>query len=94
MIDLTTLTDEEFAEHRRAVLDEGERRDRLRNIPQQVADLAAAYTSGGGELSELEDALTTPPNAQDLATDALLPAGAVEPEPAAAEQLDYLDEEN
>lgn len=73
MIDLTTLTDEEYAEHRRAVLDEGDRRDRMRTIPLQVADLAAAYTSGGGEMSALEDALTTPPNAQDLAAEALTP---------------------
>lgn len=67
--DLITMPDEDFNDLRRAVLDEKDRRDRLENIPQQVSDLAAAYTSGGGDVTVLEEALTAP-NAQDEATEA------------------------
>lgn len=48
-MDLTTLTDAEFAAHHAAVRAESERRDALARIPEQVADLRAKYEECGGD---------------------------------------------
>ena len=57
-MDLTTLTDEQLDDHRRAVLTEQERRANLAQIPEQIASLAKAYRDGGGDEQALADALT------------------------------------
>ena len=53
MIDLTTLTDEELAEHAIAVQTEKEQRDKLAQIPSTISALKDEYASAGGDLSEL-----------------------------------------
>lgn len=45
-------------DHRRAILDEQERRANLAQIPEQVAALAKVYRDGGGDEKALTDALT------------------------------------
>ena len=57
-MDLTTLTDEQLDEHRRAVLTEQERRANLAAIPEQIEQLAKVYRDGGGDEQVLADALT------------------------------------
>ena len=57
-MDLTTLTDEQLDDHRRAVLIEQERRANLAAIPDQIAELARKFRDGGGDESALQDALT------------------------------------
>ena len=57
-MDLTTLTDEQLDEHRRAVLTEQERRANLAAIPEQIEQLAKVYRDGGGDEQALADALT------------------------------------
>lgn len=57
-MDLTTLTDEQLDDHRRAVLVEQERRANLAVIPEQIASLARKYRDGGGDEQALTDALT------------------------------------
>lgn len=59
-MDLTTLTDDELDEHRRAVLAEQERRENLARIPEQVADLARTYTAGGGDPDDLRAVIDAP----------------------------------
>lgn len=56
MLDLTTLTDEQLDDHRRAVLIEQERRTNLAAIPEQIAALARTYRDGGGDEQALTDA--------------------------------------
>ena len=57
-MDLTTLTDEQLDEHRRAVLTEQERRANLAAIPEQIKELAEKFRDGGGDEQALADALT------------------------------------
>ena len=57
-MDLTTLTDDQLDEHRRAVLTEQERRANLAAIPEQIEQLAKVYRDGGGDEQVLADALT------------------------------------
>ena len=57
-MDLTTLTDEQLDDHRRAVLIEQERRANLAAIPEQIEQLAKVYREGGGDERALTDALT------------------------------------
>ena len=59
IMDLATLTDEELAEHRIAVLNEQERRSNLAAIPAQVASLAAQYVAAGGDRADLDTAVST-----------------------------------
>lgn len=56
-MDLTTLTDEELDNHRREVLTEVERRERVTEAPVQVAALARSYAADGGDVSVLVDAI-------------------------------------
>lgn len=56
-MDLTTLTDEELDGYRTNVLKEVERRANLAAIPAQVAALAQAYTSAGGDPADLTAAI-------------------------------------
>lgn len=58
MIDLTTLTDDEFTDHERAVRMERERRDNLDRIPDTITDLSRAYTASGGDPADLVNALS------------------------------------
>ena len=58
MLDLTTLTDEQLDDHRRAVLIEQERRENLAAIPEQIKELAEKFRDGGGDEDTLQDALT------------------------------------
>ena len=57
-MDLTTLTDEQLDDHRRAVLIEQERRAKLAQLPEQIGQLAKVYRDGGGDEGALQDALT------------------------------------
>lgn len=57
-MDLTTLTDDELAQHRLDVLNELERRANLAAIPAQVSALAQTYTAAGGDPADLTAALT------------------------------------
>lgn len=52
-MDISTLTDEELAEHLNAVLAEQERRQALATIPDQIRDLTAKYVDGGGDPADL-----------------------------------------
>lgn len=56
-MDLTTMTDDELDDLRRAVLNEQERRANLAAIPAQIADLAGKYRDGGGDEQALTAAL-------------------------------------
>lgn len=57
MIDLSTLTPDEFTDHERAVRMERERRDNLARIPGTITDLSRAYTASGGDPADLAKAL-------------------------------------
>lgn len=63
MLDLTTLTDEQLDDHRRTVLIEQERRAKLAQLPDQLADMARDAAAAGCDRDELlarvTDALTT-----------------------------------
>ena len=62
-MDLTTLTDEQLDDHRRAVLIEQERRAKLAQLPDQLAGMARDAVAAGADpdqlLEQLTDALTT-----------------------------------
>ena len=63
MLDLTTLTDEQLDDHRRAVMIEQERRAKLAQLPDQLAGMARDAAAAGCDRDELlervTDALTT-----------------------------------
>lgn len=63
MLDLTTLTDEQLDDHRRAVLSEQERRSKLEQLPDDLAAMARDAAAAGCDRDELlervTDALTT-----------------------------------
>ena len=56
-MDLTTMTDAELDVLRIDVLEERERRANLAHIPEQIKELAETFRAGGGDESELADAL-------------------------------------
>ncbi|SJM66791.1 hypothetical protein [Agrococcus casei] len=56
-MDLRTKSDEELHQLRIDVLTEQERRHRLADIPDQIAQLAHAYEADGGDLADLSAAL-------------------------------------
>ena len=62
-MDLTTLTDEQLDEHRRAVLIEQERRIKIAQLPDDLAAMARDAASAGCDrdqlLERVADALTT-----------------------------------
>ena len=62
-MELTTLTDEQLDEHRRAVLTEQERRAKLAQLPDQLAGMARDAAAAGCDRDDLiervTDALTT-----------------------------------
>ena len=68
-MDLTTLPDEQLDDHRRAVLIEQERRAKLAQLPDQLADMARDAAAAGCDRDELiervTDALTTEQAALD-----------------------------
>lgn len=66
-MDLTTLTDEQLDDHRRAVLREQERRANLAAIPEQIKELAEKFRDGGGDEDAIRDALT--PEEQEALAD-------------------------
>ena len=57
-MDLSTLTDEELNDSLKEILAEQERRQRLANIPNQVAELAKRYADDGGDPAVVQDAAT------------------------------------
>lgn len=61
LMDLTTLTDEEFDEYRQAVLAEGERRTRLATAPDQVAAIASRFVADGGDPAVMVQAVSPTP---------------------------------
>ena len=52
-MDLTRLSDEELAQHKRDVLIEEERRQARDQIPAQIADLTQRYIEAGGDPADL-----------------------------------------
>ena len=62
-MDLTTLTDDQLDAHRVEVLTEQERRAKLAQLPDQLADMARDAAAAGCDRDELlervTDALTT-----------------------------------
>lgn len=52
-MDLTTLSDEDLATHKREVLIEEERRQARDQIPAQIADLKERYLDAGGDPNDL-----------------------------------------
>lgn len=52
-MDLTTLSDEALATHKREVLIEEERRQARDQIPAQIADLTARFIEAGGDPAEI-----------------------------------------
>ena len=61
-MDLTTLTNDQLDSHRRAVLSEQERRAKLSQLPNQLADMARDAAEAGCDRDDLigrvTDALT------------------------------------
>ena len=57
-MDLTTLTDGELDALRVDVLGEQERRANLAHIPEQIKELAEKFRAGGGDETELAEAIT------------------------------------
>lgn len=53
MAELRDMSDEELDAHRKDVLKEIERRDRLEEIPEQIGKLRKEYTAAGGNLADL-----------------------------------------
>lgn len=53
-MDISTMTDEQLADHLNAVLAEQERRKALEQIPEQIRELKAKYVAGGGQIEDLE----------------------------------------
>ena len=56
-MDFAALNDEELDALRQNVSNEQERRQRLADIPAQVAELARLYSADGGDVSELKTSL-------------------------------------
>lgn len=54
----TDWSDDALDEHRRAIINEQERRANLAQIPEQIEQLAKTYRDGGGDEQTLTDALT------------------------------------
>ncbi|ALY09213.1 hypothetical protein IMMACULATA_3 [Arthrobacter phage Immaculata] len=52
-MDLHGMTDEQLEQLLNLVLNEKERRERLKQIPQQVAMLSSQFREGGGDQTEL-----------------------------------------
>ena len=57
-MDLTTLTDEQLDDHRRAVLIEQERRAKLAQLPDQLAAMARDAAEAGCDRDELLERVT------------------------------------
>ena len=53
-MDISTMTDEQLADHLNAVLAEQERRKALEQIPEQIRELTAKYVAGGGQVEDLQ----------------------------------------
>ena len=58
-MDLVNLTNEDLDALRVSVINEIERRQRLATIPTTIAQLAAQFVAGGGNLAEIADAVAT-----------------------------------
>lgn len=56
-MDFKTMTDEELEAARASILIEQERRANLEQIPATISELAAKFTDGGGDVSQLEAAI-------------------------------------
>lgn len=88
-MDLTTLTDDELDALRIDVLKEQERRERVEQLPDQLATLARDAAEAGCDPDALrarvDEALTEEDPAEEVPT--VL-------QPAAAKHFDYLTEEN
>lgn len=61
MMDYTKLTDEQLNQHSVAAHQEQERRNSMRNIPQEILILAKTYENHGGDKSELANAINDLP---------------------------------
>lgn len=57
--DIQALTDDELQQNINDLLNEQERRKRIALIPQQVAELSQRYTQDGGNITVIQQAITT-----------------------------------
>lgn len=53
MTDLRDMSDDDLDQHRRDVLKEIERRQKIEAIPAEIAALRNQYTAAGGDLADL-----------------------------------------
>lgn len=53
MTDLRDMSDDELDQHRRDVLKEIERRQKLEDIPEEIGKLKNEYAAAGGNLADL-----------------------------------------
>lgn len=60
MQDLTLLTDEEFETLRASVMSEQVKRNRMREIPEEVRALKSQFESFGGTAEQLVDKINEP----------------------------------
>lgn len=74
-MELTTLTDEQLEEHRVSLLAELDRRNKLRDIPNDIRKLAQDFESLGGSRTDLIAKIEEP-------TDELAPGSAETADPS------------
>lgn len=55
MTDLKDMTEDELDDHRREVLKEIDRREKLDSIPKEIAKLRSEFESAGGDPDDLAD---------------------------------------
>ena len=67
-MDLTTLTDDQLDARRRAVLTEQERRAKLAQLPDQLADMARDAAAAGCDRDELIERVTDALATEQVAT--------------------------
>lgn len=70
MQDLSKLNDQEFEELRASVMSEQVKRNRMREIPEEIHALKGQFESYGGTTEQLIDKLNEPTPEPEVKTDA------------------------
>jgi ribosomal protein L29 len=55
MTDLRDMSDDELDDHRKDVLKEIDRREKLETLPEEIGKLRDEYEKAGGDLDDLDD---------------------------------------
>lgn len=55
MTDLRDMSDDELDDHRKDVLKEIDRREKLETLPDEIGKLRKEYKDAGGDLDDLDD---------------------------------------